>query len=239
MATDGESTMQSLVSLYVPLTNNPRSIIEYVNNGQRLLDLKLPTVLYIDTNVAHLLTFYPDQYWNPFTLEDCWLSPYKKYVRNVMSQNPQKDTFDYHALQHMKTSVALEACNHFNLDHALYIDFGWRWSLDELPAAYERLSKTTALHIPGAYNISENRNHDVTLSQVDWYFLGGLFGGPVSEIAPMDAASKSSAYYHLAVCNTVTWEVNTWARAKDNFEFKRYSAHHQSSMISEFAKEKS
>jgi hypothetical protein len=224
--------------MFFPIPGNPRSHEEYIKQAQRLLDTKLPFIIFTDLIFAQRLSLYENQFVRLVDLErreddPLWLRQYVSLVRSTASHNPQKDTFAYHCVQHAKTSVMLAACNEYDLTHAAYVDVGWRWETEPLIEVYKKLGTLKTIHIPGAYNIPD-WNENRCISMVNWYFLGGFFAGDRESIAIMDIATKVEALNLLADSGSVTWEVNTWANCRDKFGHKRYSADHNVSMFTNF-----
>ena len=121
----------TLVTGYIPLQaiSLHRSRDEYRELGQRLLDIGLPTIAFLDPNVPMLAN--PAATFQPYALESCWLINQARFAKLPPTDNPGKDTAEFHTIQLQKSHWMAAATRLSTSSTLIWLDFG-------------------ILHIPGA-----------------------------------------------------------------------------------------
>ena len=191
--------MITVVTAYVPIPNHPRSMTEYHELGQKLLDLDVPVMFQQET------------------LDSCWLFNYLQWrggkFTHSVADNPQKNSVAYHIVQAQKSEFLLGAAeNNPQPDVFVWIDFG----IFHLPGVtgtvikefLQRAESEQAIAIPGCWD-PDFKYED---SHPCWRFCGGLMVVPRKFVMALDIAMKYEYMRWLAHTNNLSWEVNTLAR---------------------------
>lgn len=92
----------AIVTGFIDIGSRWRSTAQYVALGEQLLQLGLPTVLYLDESLT--VDAPPQTTVIPTRFADCWLAGrVPKGIRLPAGANADKDTIDYLILQHQKS----------------------------------------------------------------------------------------------------------------------------------------
>jgi hypothetical protein len=195
--------------------NGPRPHEEYVRLGNRLLALPTPIDLFTDWHES----FEPG--WNTEIHADAevhWLWRIKadKRPKIPMTDNPEKDTADFHAVQHQKTQWLAMAAAIDPRDTLVWVDLG-------------------ILHVPGvteagilglverAANLPQDKVtfasiwgepiRGILTDRVEWWCAGGVVICPGRLAGEFHAEAMDAAERCLTNFGRITYEVNTWAAA--------------------------
>ena len=148
-------------------------------------------------------------------VEDCWhhnLSSGAEFPAG----NPDKDTREFHAVQHQKTAWVVEAAKHTDAEIIVWMDYGLLHvpgvTADMVPAFLERSAASAPRDRVGMASIWGPPSRRPGWRSVEWWCAGGVFTVPRSMAFAwhdgiVDIATEIRAARH------VTWEVNTWAAA--------------------------
>jgi hypothetical protein len=219
----------TLVTGYCRLNAGHRGHDRFVELGNRLLGLGLPTVAFLDSSadfkVPESTTVYKS------SLDDCYLYETTKSAKSPFPDDG-KDTVDYMVVQHQKSAWLHEALDATVADVAVWVDLGILHvpgvTEEKILAFWKRLSRasTTRIALPSIWYLSTDSLIDYT--QPAWYFAGGVVVMP----RPLSLwfADRVETYARRQIGRTgmTTWEVNTWAAvARDNLHrFSPYQANH-------------
>ena len=108
---------------------------QFFSNGQKLIDIPLYKILFIDEK--YISNFTTNSYTTilPYTTKSLWLYPHMEKITSsnitVLKQNNIKDNEFFHAIQLQKTTWLLEGITHYKTQHPsskpmqyAWIDFG-------------------------------------------------------------------------------------------------------------------
>jgi hypothetical protein len=212
-----------IVTGFVPLPGHPRSEEEYIELGDRLLELDVPATL------------------ATMKLEQCWMYQFLHWqdvnITWACADNPKKNTLGYHCVQHMKTAWMLAAAVHDpEPDVFVWIDYGImgvpgvsrETILDFLP----RAAREKTISIPGCWpQVSRWKEKEVC-----WRFCGGVIVAHRSWLYHLDAAVRAEALAFWRRRYYVTFEVNTWARVEQKrlLPITWYQADHNEKMFTAY-----
>jgi hypothetical protein len=189
-----------LVTAYVPIPNHPRTAAEYGALGEQLSGVPV-----------RKKCFYNQ-------IDECWLWKYIGSMpfnpRPMVGDNPQKNTVNYHIVQHEKTSwLKRAAAEDPEADVLVWVDYGvFRLPGVNNQVIYEFMEKLDdkAIYIPGCWP----KPDAVEAVTPCWRFCGTVIAIPRRMVDAFDYACRVAARKHISSTKTVEWEVNTWARVE-------------------------
>jgi hypothetical protein len=204
------------VTGYVRLDSPHRSHDSYLELGQRLLGIGLPTIAYHQP------------------LDQCWLARHHE-AHGVKVEPSVKDSLAYHCVQHEKSAWLRRASQAHHPATLIWMDYGILHvpgvTEDLIRQFYEHVDAcgpVTKIHMPSIWRIDT----PVTSDAVSWICAGGVMVMP----------SRDAEWWHrecrvMAASHAPTWEVNTWARiVKKHPELVRmYRADHDSTILTGIA----
>lgn len=225
----------TIVTGYVRLDSPWRSHESYVELGRRLLGLGLPTVAFYDGAPSDLRAD-PDVHVLPASLPACWFYEASRGATSPAA-NPEKDTTDYHVVQHQKTGWLAEVAAWPGADLLVWID----WGILHIEAIRER-------HIVEFMERVESAPRDrVTLPSIwclwprsvinwhrpCWFLAGGVAVVPARLARWWHDRCVEQATAHVRSTGETTWEVNTWAAvARCHMDrFNLYQADHDETLF--------
>ena len=148
-------------------------------------------------------------------VEDCWHWNLSEGAE-IPIGNPAKDTREFHAVQHQKTSWVVDAAEQTDADVLVWMDYGLLHvpgiTADMVPRFLERAARDAPRDRVGMASIWGAPRSVPGWQTPEWWCAGGVFTVPRSfafawHDAVVDRAMAIRAEGH------VTWEVNTWASA--------------------------
>lgn len=223
-----------LVTGYCRLDASHRSHERFVELGNRLLALGLPTVAYLEESSAFQVPATTTVYRQSLT--DCYLYD---ATRRAKSPYPTdgKDTVDYMVVQHQKSAWLHDALDATVADLAVWVDLGILHvpgvTEEKILAFWERLSRsaTDRIALPSIWPLTIESLIDYT--RPAWYFAGGVVVMP--RLLSLWFADRVKTYARRQIERTglTTWEVNTWAAvARDHLHrFAPYRANHDATIF--------
>lgn len=226
-----------VVTGYVRLDNGNRGHVDYAALGSRLLSLGVPTTAYLDPiGTADIRVGAGVEVW-PVSLDDCWLR--RMATKPLLpSGNPTKDTLDYHAVQHQKSSLIDAASVTASESVLVWIDFGLLHVRGVTEAGIvglvSRLSERAALdRITVASIWGPPPIGSVDPLRVNWWCAGGVLVVPRTLAAWFDRRVRDTAESLYRLTGRVTWEVNTWAQvwAHHPERFAHWRCDHDGSLV--------
>lgn len=212
-----------VVTAYVPLPDHPRPIEEYARLGSDLLSLPVPITAFVDPIGTGDVRAGDCATVLPTSLDDCWLYQATRGLRPILpwTDNPRKDSLEYHAIQAEKVRWLAEAADASDESHLVWIDFGILhlrgvtlshvWRLLEWVEFYADQERITIASIwgPPASEIDPHR--------IGWWCAGGVAIVPRGMAAWWCREVIQSGHELLRLTGRVTFEVNLWAAV-----WKRY-----------------
>jgi len=205
----------TIVTGFIPLPGHPKSD-RYLELGQRLLDLGLPTDAYIDPAVSDKLTIRAGTRLLAAPYHACWAYPLIESHKPVLppTNNPTKDTAAFHAVQLQKSRwLAMSACGEAST--YIWIDFGILHvpgiTESRILELYDKLCDVELSHIgmPSIWPLAADSL--IPYERPNWFCAGGLLVMPDYLAGWFDAMVTTRTEEYLAATNKLTWEVNVWA----------------------------
>jgi hypothetical protein len=216
--------MITAVTGFVPLPGHLRSEQTYRTLGKKLLDCNIPIV-----------TLEND-------LEECWLYEYLQEFKlkptHSVSDNPDKNTVNYHIVQAQKSEwLAVAATQNPEADVLVWIDYGIFHFAGMTPEIIQdfmaKVAGERAIAIPGCW--SEDYIYDD--HHPCWRFCGGVIVMPRRYVFTFDRAMKREYVRWLDETNNLSWEVNTMARVErcePDLPIWHYRADHGRMLFTEY-----
>lgn len=202
----------AIVTGFINIGSQVRSTAEYVALGEQLLQLGLPTVLYLDESLT--VDAPPQTIVIPTRFGDCWLAGrVPKGIRLPAGANAAKDTLDYLILMHQKSRWIADAFGHTEADLVVWIDFGCMHvpcvGPQELAAFYSRLpyARRDVITVASMWGPPIM---PVSLDSPAWHAVGGVLIVP-RRLADRFALLVEQAAARLIEGGRLAWEINTWA----------------------------
>lgn len=210
-----------VVTGYIPIAGHPRSAEEYGALGEKLRELKTPVQPFYGAVTSAWL--YDMIKMLPF--EPVW----------QVGDNPEKNTLAYHCVQHQKFQWLYEASRmDQESDVFVWADYGICHVPGVTPQVIntflEKVKKNDTA-IPGCWNVG-----NVDDRYPCWRFCGGLLVVDRRDVQPLKNLIQAVTMLHLNVTKTVTWEVNTLARAEQTGKvpIRWYKADHDQTMFENY-----
>ena len=250
----------TIVSGFVSNVNDFRSLEKYIICGKKLLNNKINKIIFMEEDIYEKYLsedLYENTHFIKITKNDIYLFEHKNKITNfsLVTKNTSKDTIDYMFVMCNKTEWIRKAIelNIFNAEQFVWVDFGifhifgdndslFNESLSKLENnLYEkvRIASCWILDRDIEYYsnyfgwdknipISENR-----FNYINWYFLGGVFGGNVNYLLRFADLMKEKCISLIEKNKTICWEVNLWYLIyQENKElFDAYYADHNPSIL--------
>lgn len=229
-----------IVTGYIPLPGHPKSE-RYLELGQRLLNLGLPTDAYVGTSVADKLTTGPMTRLLPAAQQDCWAwKLVEKYKPSLPpTNNPTKDTAAFHEVQLQKSRwLASSACGSATL--YIWVDFGILHipglTEDHILKFYDKVCQADPVKIgmPSIWALTTSAV--IPYERPNWFCAGGLLIMPDHLSGWFDAMVTNRTEKYIASSGKLTWEVNVWASIlRDHPDmFHTWQCDHNETMFSGF-----
>ncbi len=205
----------TIVTGYIPLQASSlyRSRDKYRELGQRLLDIRLPTIAFVDPSVPMVTN--PAAALHPYTLESCWLINHARDAKLPPTDNPGKDTAEFHTIQLQKTHWVAAASALRPSSTYIWLDFG----LLHIPGAephlvrefYERVANANITKITMASIWPNLLRNTIWRNRPSWYFAGGAFIVPRNLSLWFANEVQRQTLQILSETGCLTWEINVWA----------------------------
>jgi hypothetical protein len=230
----------TLVTGYIPLQANGlyRSHDNYRELGQRLLNVGLPTMAFVDPDVQlvanHAATLHPS------VLESCWLINQARFAKLPPTDNPGKDTAEFLAVQLQKSHWVAAASILCPSSTFIWLDFG----ILHVPGAephlvrefYERVVNANITKITMASIWPNLMRNTVWRNLPSWYFAGGAFIVPRDLCLWFANEVERQMLKIISETGSLTWEINVWAEiAQQNPDkFATWPCDHDATMFTGF-----
>jgi hypothetical protein len=198
-----------------------RSLEKYVEYGKKLIQIKLPKVIFIDKkvyqqyflNVSDELTKFIE-----IEKKDIYLYEHIDKLTDfkVNTDNPNKDTLEYMFVQNHKTEWIKQAIhfNFFNTSQYIWVDFGV-YHLVKQAELFEKCiykigcMKYDNIRMPGCWDLHKHVSTDI-YHNIAWYFAGSIFGGHKDKLLEFADLVKEKCLYLINNKKYLMWEVNVW-----------------------------
>lgn len=201
-----------------------RTIDDYIEMGNHLLKTNFNKVIFIDEVVYMDFIYgnddlYPTTYFILIKKSDLYLEKYKKDAINFspVTNNSDKDTYDYFMVQCMKTEWMCQAIelDIFGGEQFVWMDFG----------IYHFINNDNEL-IEGMMSISSKCYDKVRipivnppdfpyysrniLNEVVWMFAGSIFGGDKKSLIEFARVVRNKCIMCIEDYGKLMWEINIW-----------------------------
>jgi hypothetical protein len=236
--------MVTIVSAFLSNINSNRNIVNYIDYGKKLCNININKVIFIEEHIFN--TYFINEKYPLTTFiftnkEQLYLYKYtENYLTNfnkLFSDNPSKDTIEYMYVQCSKTEwikTVIEQ-NPYNTDQFVWMDFGIYHIMNNDEELFiliindlnNKSYKNIRIASSSCYNIETIYTH------IQWFFLGGIFGGNKDKLIQFADLMKEKCIDIITNGKTIIWEVNIWFLIfLENHElFDRYIADHNASML--------
>lgn len=221
----GRRAKVRVVTGLVPIPLHPRSGAEYAELGDKLKGALAE---------RPLAAFY-------HTLEECWLHSFlaKLPFEPTWSKgdNPSKNSWQYHVVQHQKFQWLERAANDDQeSDSFVWLDYG----IMRLPGVdggiltdfLDKIKKNDYA-IPGCWP-----RQPFTDDHPCWRFCGSMFVVPRQDIKPLNRVLQAVTRLFIRSTQNVTWEVNSLAHAEATDKLTNlrwYPADHNARMFTGYS----
>lgn len=215
----------AVVSGFIDIPNHPRGSADYRALGEQLFKAIEPRQALVFDN-------------EKLAVDSTWLAQWLKGQPNVthsVADNQEKNTKDYHCVQHEKLAwiaKAAEAAPEF--DFYVWIDYGILHVPGVTAEVINRFldmvdSYGASVRMPGCWPKKQDVPHDHPC----WRFCGGLIVVPRPLVKPFTRLGMSTAARQIMATKNVEWEVNTLARLEllDQVPITWYQADHNQEMF--------
>jgi len=197
---------------------------------EELEKISIPVTLFQDRQIS-LQWNFSNLEVIPISIEDlCSWQLLKKATKIMVSDNPKKNTLDYHAIMNAK----IELCNRVayanpNLQRISWMDCGITHVMKNPRSTIRKLSGLDKLSkgitIPGTGHVKSD-----DFVHPNWRFSGGFFSGDLESLDNMWRLSRTALSQVMPVA---TWEVNIWAYMESKLGWKPnwYYGNHNDSIL--------
>jgi len=228
----------SIVTGYVRLDSRHRGHGDFIQLGQRLLDLGLPTVAFLDDD-ADSFSAPPTCRVVPADLERCTLYACSRDARSPAACS-HKDTTDYMVVQHQKSAWLSRATDYTQAEILAWVDFGVLHVPGVNPEHIEQFAARLAdaprdkIVLPTIWNFRQDSR--IRWHQPNWWFAGGVAIVPRGLAGWWADRVATYATRRIAASGQTTWEINTWAAIAQDWPeyFAFYKANHDPSLFVNF-----
>lgn len=215
-----------VVTGFIPLPNHPRPEADYHELGLQLVtgipQAGFPVHIGTGTILKTALREFVDARTTP-----------------KEGDNSQKNTVEYHCVQHQKFMWLYEAYQNTAVhpDNYVWIDYGILHvpgvTMDIIRGYLNRVRDDAydIISIPGCWPKADVIGGEYPV----WRFCGGLMKVPASLVPKFCVSAMTLAAYQMKKTRRAEWEVNTLARLEqlDLLPIRWYQADHNSTMFTE------
>lgn len=218
-----------VVTGFIPLPNHPRPEADYHELGIRLI-----------AGIQH--AGFPVYVGNGTVLKTALREFVDARTTPKEGDNSQKNTVEYHCVQHQKFMWLYEAYQNTAVhpDNYVWIDYGILHvpgvTMDVIRKYLNRVRDDaySIISIPGCWD-NRATDEELSLEYPVWRFCGGLMKVPASLVPKFCVQAMVTAAYWMKLTRRAEWEVNTLARLEqlDLLPIRWYKADHNQTMFTE------
>lgn len=233
-----------------------KSLRQYLHFGNKLIQLPIPKIVFIEEHLMHLLSKNEMTKFIPVNFDHIWLmnrhNEMQMKTDHLRQISPEKDTTSYLILNLNKTEwthIASEA-NPYNTQQFMWLDFGVYHICNDEDVMTRNIFKAcrtvclknkNKIYIPSCQPTSkvdmrildQYSNPNFFLKFPCWFFCGGTFIGHRLAITMFRDRVRALTEYMLSK-DAITWEVNVWFLIFREFPqlfHVLYGANHNQNML--------
>ncbi len=219
-----------------------RSIENYIELGRELLNTNTPKIVFMEKSVIEKLgdVNTTNTLVVPINKTDNYLYAYESEIDNsLMRGDPSKDTLEYMFTMCHKTEWVRQAIelNPFGTDQFIWMDFSLVHVMkpEVFPVLVEKAAISTYDKVRIA-RINLIANGAGIMTQICWFFAGGVFGGASEALLRFADLAKAKCLSVIKTNGTLPWEVNIWYLVyRDNPEiFDMYYGNHDVTILQNY-----
>ena len=227
--------MTTFVTSFTSNVNNrdDRKLEDYLSYGKVLLRQPYNKVIFMEPDLIPSLQSYCDQYPDvkntliPYQFDQIYLTKIRdKFPNHNINGNKGKDTQDYFIIMNNKPELLQLAVdmNLHDTDNYVWIDFGifhiFKGDEQLFQASLKSLlNQHSQIRAGSCWHPSKHYQEQISLSNVQWFFAGGIIGGNKENIPKFVELCRSKLSEVIEKYQTITWEVNIW------YEVYKYNPH--------------
>ena len=234
----------TIVSALITNINNNRNIEKYIEYGKKLLECKIPKMIFIEQETFDTY-FLNNTYENvKFVItkkDDLYLYKYYDNITNfsILDGNKEKDTIEYMFIQCHKTEWIKQAINinYYNTEQFIWLDFGIYHMMNNDEKFNDNINNLNNkeydnVRIASCWDPKTTYVVDI-YRRVAWYFAGSIFGGHYEKLLIFADLMKKKCLSIINDNQYIMWEINIWYLIyKEHPElFNCYNSNHNPSII--------
>ena len=234
----------TLVTAIITNINNNRNIETYIEYGRKLLENKIPKIIFIEQKTYDnyfINNIYENTKFIITKKENIYLYEYYNNITNfsLLNGNKEKDTIEYIFIQCHKTEWVKKAIelNYYNTTQFIWIDFGIYHMMNKDPNFNNNINELQNkiydnVRIASCWNLKHNHNVDI-YKNITWYFAGSIFGGNSKKLLIFSDLMKKKCINIINDKKYLMWEVNVWYLIYTEYPelFNSYISNHDTSII--------
>lgn len=196
---------------------------KFFNLGVQFLKARIPKIVFVDQIMYDKIKCYDDEYSKIILIDKTDYELFQYMNMDVLTNfylvtdNYAKDTVEFMFTMCNKTEWVKQAIqlNPFNTEQFVWVDFGIRhvFKCDDesfinileslYGKIYDNIRIGTIWELNALYNVN-------ILTNITWYFAGGVFGGNKEKLLIFADLMKQKCLQIVFEHKTIMWEVNIW-----------------------------
>lgn len=236
--------MTTIVSCFLANTNGHRNTAKYIQLGQKLLDAKVPKIIFLDKDLLTRVSWnMNDTFIVPIDKSDVYLYEYDMPEFSIDTTNPVKDTREYMCLICSKTEFVRRAVdlNVFRTEQFVWVDFGINHIFRCPDETFKKYIQTLTLKKYNKVRIGsiwplDGLFDETMYRHVLWYFAGGVFGGDGDSLVKFADVTKEWCLKLIQSKKIIFWETNMWyfVWLQNADLFSPYSCDHNETLLTNY-----
>jgi hypothetical protein len=237
----GTTIVSAFIDLYrLDSTYQNKSLRQYLELGRKLIALRLPKVIFIESHILPLVSCEADDFTTFVTIDAKTLWLMDQYAHLNISRKVKtdtgKDTVLYMILMLNKTkwmerAIALDV---FKTEQFMWLDFGVFHIAQCEDTMSESIRKSCQQQLADdririatcdkdieiqteSKKRHAYRNPNFFLMYPCWYFCGGIFMGRKTGLTSFSRMVQCATEDIIQQYHTITWEINIWIQLYFHF----------------------